>query len=106
ARSSDKHTAITPPETGIVNGQNCNVRGRPSFIGEVITKLNKGEKVTLLEEITLSKTRKDEPANWYKIVMPTNTPVWVSAHFVDPNTKLVLPRKLQVRAGPGENYST
>jgi uncharacterized protein YgiM (DUF1202 family) len=95
---------INPPETATVKQEAVNVRGRPSFIGEVITKLKKGETVSLLEEITLSKPKKDEPAKWYKISLPTNTPVWVFAEFIDAN-KTVIPKKLNLRAGPGENFS-
>lgn len=105
AKKSDTHTEINPPENAVVKRANANVRGQASFVGEVITKLKKGEPVTLLEEITLGKTRKDEPARWFRIAMPTNTPVWVNALFIDPTSKLVKPKKLQVRAGPGENFS-
>ncbi|MEP6663287.1 MAG: SH3 domain-containing protein [Verrucomicrobiota bacterium] len=92
-------------ESGIVNANAVNVRGQASFTGEVITKLNKGETVNLLEELTLDKTAKGEPAKWLKIALPTNTPVWVHTGFIDPSSKTVTPKKLQVRAGPGENYS-
>ena len=37
--------------------------------------------------------------------MPTNTPVWVTAAFVDETNHVVSAKKLNVRAGPGENYS-
>jgi hypothetical protein len=97
--------AINPPETATVKPEAANVRGQASFVGEVITKLHKGESVTLLEEITLGKTSKGEPEKWFRIAMPTNTPVWVSGHFIDPATKTVIPKKLKVRAGPGENFS-
>ena len=102
---SEGHVAINPPETGITKQDAINVRGQPSFIGEVITKLRKGESVTLLEEITRAKTKKDEPARWFRIAMPTNTPVWVNANFIDPAGKTVTPKKLQIRGGPGENFS-
>lgn len=105
AQKSDARVAINPPETGIVRQRNVNVRGQAAFLGEVITKLHKGESVTLLEEITKGKTKEDEPPIWFRIAMPTNTPVWVSAHFVDPGTRTVVPKKLKVRAGPGENFS-
>ena len=97
-------TEVNPPETATVKQEAVNVRGRPSFIGEVITKLKKGETVTVLEEITLSKPKKDEPAKWLKISLPTNTPVWVFAEYIDAN-KTVVPKKLNLRAGPGENFS-
>ncbi len=98
-------TAITPAETANVKQEAVNVRGQASFIGEVITKLHKGESVTLLEEITLAKTSKGEPEKWFRISMPTNTPVWVNSHYIDPTNKTVVPKKLKVRAGPGENFS-
>src|SRR6187549_2507610 len=64
SKSSEKHVEINPAEAATVKRDAANVRGKPSFIGEVITKMKKGEPVTLLEEITLSKTKKDEPARW------------------------------------------
>lgn len=105
AQKSEAHIAINPPETGIVRQNAVNVRGQPNFVGEVITKLKKGESVTLLEEINLAKTKQDEPAQWYRIAMPSNTPVWVNTSFIDPTSKTILPKKLKVRAGPGENFS-
>ena len=105
AKTSDSRVEISPAEAATVKRDAANVRGKPAFIGEVITKLKKGEPVTLLEEITLAKTKKNEPARWFKIAMPTNTPVWVNANFVDSTSKTVVPKKLQVRAGPGENFS-
>ncbi len=105
ASKLEGRVAINPPETAVTKQDAINVRGQPSFVGEVITKLRKGDSVTLLEEITLAKTKKDEPARWFKIAMPTNTPVWVNANFVDATSKAVTPKKLQVRGGPGENYS-
>ncbi len=99
-RSSRGRVPIVPPETGLVKHDAVNVRGQPSFIGEVITKLKKGESVTLLEEISLSKPKKNEPARWFRIAMPSNTPVWINASFIDPSTKTVVPKKLKVRAGP------
>jgi uncharacterized protein YgiM (DUF1202 family) len=91
-------------ETAIVKGDNVNVRGLPSLTGEVITQIKKGEQVVVLEEIPAQKAKTDEPAKWVRIQMPANTPVWVNATFVDTNNT-VIPPKLNLRAGPGENYS-
>ncbi|MGZ4963862.1 MAG: SH3 domain-containing protein, partial [Limisphaerales bacterium] len=93
-----------PPATATVKQEAVNVRGRASFVGEVITHLHKGETVTVLEEINISKPKKDEPAKWAKISMPTNTPVWVSGDYVDAAT-MTAKSRLNVRGGPGENYS-
>jgi uncharacterized protein YgiM (DUF1202 family) len=93
-----------PPASATVKQEAVNVRGQASFIGEVITHLKKGETVTVLEEITLKKPKKDEPAKWAKILMPTNTPVWVSGDLIDSAT-MTASKNVSVRGGPGENYS-
>src|SRR5688500_10537583 len=92
-------------EPAIVTENKVNVRGQPSLVGEVITQLQKGEKVIILEEITLQKPKTNEPPKWARIQMPANTPVWASASFIDPASKAVTVTRLNLRAGPGENYS-
>ncbi len=89
--------------TGTVKADRVNVRGAAGLNGEVITQLAKGESVTILEPVTI-KAGKGEPANWLKIALPANTPLWVNAAFVGTND-LVTARKLNVRGGPGENFS-
>ena len=37
--------------------------------------------------------------------MPASAHVWVHTTFIDATNKTVLPKKLNLRAGPGENYS-
>jgi uncharacterized protein YgiM (DUF1202 family) len=37
--------------------------------------------------------------------LPTNVTVWVDSKFIDATAKTVTPKKLNLRAGPGENYS-
>src|SRR6185503_505077 len=63
----------------------------------------RGDKVTVLERITVEKPKADEPTNWAKIKLPENTPVWVFAPFVKDSK--VAATRLNLRAGPGENYS-
>jgi hypothetical protein len=46
-----------------------------------------------------------EPADWSKIEIPTNIPVWVDADFIDTATKSVKGHRVNLRGGPGENYS-
>ncbi|MDA1276929.1 MAG: SH3 domain-containing protein [Verrucomicrobia bacterium] len=89
----------------VVNENNLNVRGQPAFSGEVITQLQKGERVVVLEDIAISKPKPGEPAIWRRIQMPANTPVWIFAPFIDSNTKTVNTSRLNMRAGPGENFS-
>jgi SH3-like domain-containing protein len=98
-------TDFGEPAPAVVKGETVNVRGQPSIFSEVITQLKKGEKVVVLEEIVLKKPKPDDSPKWARIQMPANTPVWVAASFIDTNTSTVKPPKLNVRAGPGENYS-
>jgi hypothetical protein len=97
-------TAQAAEETAIVAEGKINVRGQPSLIGEVVTQLEQGDKVTVLERITNSTPRTPgEPTNWARIKLPPNTPVWVFAPFVKDGTVAV--SRLNVRGGRGENYS-
>lgn len=84
---------------------NLNVRGQAGLKGEVVAHLQKGDSVTVLSEITLDKHKADEPAQWAKIALPSSGGVWVRSSFIDPTTKTVTPKKLNLRGGPGENYS-
>jgi uncharacterized protein YraI len=61
--------------------------------------------VTVLSQITLDKHKTGEPAQWAKIGLPASVKVWVRAEFIDATNKTVLPKKLNLRAGPSENYS-
>ena len=98
-------TVALVPGPAEVTVSNLIVRGQAGLSGEVVTHLFKGETVTVLSQINLDKHAADEPAQWAKIASPTNTHIWVSARFIDPTNKTVLPKKLNLRAGPGENYS-
>ena len=84
---------------------NLNVRGQAGLKGEVVAHLQKGDSVTVLSEITLDKHKADEPAQWAKIALPASGGVWVRTSFIDASTKTVTPKKLNLRGGPGENYS-
>ena len=93
------------PGPAVVNTRNANVRGQAAINSEVVTALKRGEQVTVLEEVTLKKTKTDEPARWAKIALPPSVGVWVHSDYIDPNTKTVKPKRLNLRSGPGENYS-
>ncbi|MGD1087327.1 MAG: SH3 domain-containing protein [Verrucomicrobiota bacterium] len=102
---------ITEPTVTLVPGpatvgvKNVNVRGQAGLRGEVVAHLNQGDAVTVLDQMNLDKHKAGEPAQWAKIALPANTHVWVFASFIDASGKTVLPKKLNLRAGPGENYS-
>jgi len=92
-------------QMAVVKGDRLNVRGQAKLTSEVVTQLRKGETVEVLEQITLSTPKADEPAVWARIAIPANTPVWVFAPYIEPATRTVNVRTLNLRAGPGENYS-
>ena len=89
----------------VVIASNVNVRGLAGLKGEVLGRVTKGQPVTVLSEVTLKKSGPDEPSAWAKILLPTNIHVWVSAAHIEVTNKTVSARKLNVRGGPGENYS-
>lgn len=98
---------ITGPGPAVVSQRSgaVNVRGKPAVNGEVITRLNRGDRVIVLEEITLKKPKQDEPAKWAKIALPTNAAVWAHASFIDATNNTVSARRLNLRTGPSENHS-
>jgi len=99
-------TAGLAAETATVSASTVNVRGRAGFkLGEVITKLSRGDTVTILEEVTLKSPMAGEPAAWLKIALPANTPVWLHSSYVDPATQTINASRLKVRCGPGVNFS-
>ncbi len=98
-------TVTLVPGPAEVTVSNLIVRGQAGLKGEVVTHLFMGDTVTVLSQINLDKHAAGEPAQWAKIACPTNTHAWVSARFIDAATKTVSTKKLNLRAGPGENYS-
>ena len=72
---------------------------------EVVLRLNKGDRVTVLEEISVKKPPAGEPDKWLKIALPKDVPVWANSQFIDAATKTVKATRLNLRSGPGENYS-
>jgi hypothetical protein len=100
-----KKVVLEPPAAAMVKIGNVNVRGRPSFAGETLGHVQKGDTVTVLEQITLSRTTKDEPAEWAQITLPPGIPVWVAGEYIDSEAKTVKARRVNLRGGPGENFS-
>jgi uncharacterized protein YgiM (DUF1202 family) len=97
---------VPGPAVVAVGAGPVNVRGKAGLAGEVITRMTNGEPVTVIEEVTLKNSKADEPSAWAKIVLPDKAHAWVKASFIDPATKTVTAKtKLNLRGGPGENYS-
>lgn len=93
------------PGPAVVAANRVNVRGRAGLIGEVVGKLTNGEPVTVIEEITLKHSRADEPSAWAKIALPPTVHTWVHSSYIDRASGTVKATKLNLRGGPGENYS-
>jgi uncharacterized protein YgiM (DUF1202 family) len=81
------------------------VRGQAKLNSEVIARLQPGQTVNVLEEIALKSSGPSEPSAWAKIILPANVHVWAHSSFINSSNKTVIPRKLKLRGGPGENYS-
>jgi hypothetical protein len=96
---------VRTEETAVVKKDRVRVRGQAALSSEVITQLKKGEIVTVLEEVAPRKPKRGEPARWAKIQLPPNTPVWVFAPYIETANNTVNIKRLNLRAGPGENYS-
>jgi hypothetical protein len=88
-----------------VIASNVNVRGQAKLKSEVVTRLDKGQEVAVLEEVILKQSGADEPSAWAKIILPAKVHVWVNTTFIDSTNKTVIPKKLKLRAGAGEEYS-
>ena len=98
-------TVALAPGAAEVAVKNLNVRGQAGLKGEFLTHLTNGDPVTVLGEITLAKHKADEPAQWAQITLPASVHVWVSSLFIDATNNTVSAKKLNLRAGPSENYS-
>ena len=96
---------VLVPGAATIKGRNINVRGQASFRGEVITHLNDGDAINVIEQVILEKPKADEPSQWAKIVYPAGGFVWVHSSYIDTTNNVVSVKKLNLRAGPGENHS-
>jgi uncharacterized protein YgiM (DUF1202 family) len=104
AAGPDLEITIVPNQPAAPKQDHVNVRGRASINSEVVTHLNRSDTVTVLDVITV-KAKTDEPAKWAKITLPAGAHAWVNTSFVDGMSKTVNSTKLNIRSGPGENYS-
>ena len=93
------------PGPAEVAASNVNVRGQPKLKSEVVTRVTKGQAVTVIEEIVRNNSGPEEPSAWAKIVLPPSAHVWVNTTYINASNETVRPKKLNLRSGPGENYS-
>ncbi len=110
AKSASKPSPATPtptidPGAARVTQDHVNVRARADVDSEVVAHLKKSDLVTVVEQVTTRKPGPGEPSRWAKIVWPSDVAVWVYGDFLDRSASQVKALKLNLRAGPGENYS-
>ena len=96
--------SLSPGQATVV-AENLNVRGQATVHSEAITQLNPGDTVTVVEQINREKSDPGDASQWAKIEYPDKADVWVHTAYVDRNTMTVTADELNLRAGPGENYS-
>jgi uncharacterized protein YgiM (DUF1202 family) len=89
----------------VVEANHVNVRGQARLKSEVVARLAKEQRVIVIEEIVRNNSGPDEPSAWAKILLPSDVHVWINSGFIDSTNKTVKPKKLNVRSGPGENFS-
>ena len=96
---------VDAAQTGLINAERVNVRTQPSIVSEVVTQVNTGDKVQVLEFITLDDTIPGNPTEWYRIAVPEGAQFWVSGDYIDGGDDTVTASQLNVRAGPGQSYT-
>lgn len=92
-------------EPGVITRDRVNVRGKPSVFSEVLTQFNKGDKVKIVDTVKIEKPKEGDLSDWVKIQLPSNVPVYVHSAYINTNLMTVIPNRLNLRAGPGEEYS-
>ena len=91
--------------TAIVKADRTNVRAKPAFDGEVLATLKKGDTVEVVGAEAGTGVDGSSPKDWTKVALPPQVAVWVYGPLVDGATKTVKGKSLNLRAGPGRNYS-
>jgi len=84
---------------------NANLRAKPSLNSEILISLKKGQQIHQIGTAHDPKAPADEPKEWVEVTAPIGTKVWIFAALVDPASKTVRSAKVNLRAGPGRNYS-
>jgi uncharacterized protein YgiM (DUF1202 family) len=72
---------VAGPATVVAS--NVNVRGQAKLKSEVVTRITKGQSVTVLEEIVRNNSGPEEPSAWAKIVLPPGAHVWINTAYID-----------------------
>lgn len=98
-------TANGAVQSGLVKAERVNVRTQPNILSEVVSQVNTGDNVQVLETILHDKPIPGNPREWYRIGIPEGAVLWVAGDYVDPTGQTVTASRLNVRAGPSESYT-
>lgn len=98
-------TANGAVQSGLVKAERVNVRTQPNILSEVVSQVNTGDNVQVLETIIHDKPIPGNPREWYRIGIPEAAVLWVAGDYVDPTGQTVTASRLNVRAGPSESYT-
>ncbi|RME93024.1 MAG: SH3 domain-containing protein [Verrucomicrobia bacterium] len=100
---------LLPPlhgaSTAVVVADGVNLRARPDAHSEIIGQLAKGRRLTVLEDVPGPRAS-GVTGLWSRVALPSDTPVWVFADFINPENHRVVATMLNVRAGPGEEHAS
>jgi SH3-like domain-containing protein len=77
---------------GAVLKDKVNVRSRPAMTAEVVTQVNKGDSVTVLER----------KGDWVRVPLPNSAKCYVAARFIQDG--IVLADAVNIRCGPGVSF--
>jgi outer membrane biosynthesis protein TonB len=102
---AELRTVPLVPGPAEVVATHVNVRGQGKLKSEVVTQVTQGQTVTVIQEIVHNNSGPEEPSAWAKIALPAGAHAWVDSLFLVASNDTVRPKKLNVRSGPGENYS-
>lgn len=94
-----------PEGAAVAKADRVNLRARPSVFSEVVGQIHHGDEVVILENVRVKKPKEGDLDDWVRIDLPSTSTAWVHTSYIDAATHTVKPRRLNVRAGPGENYS-
>jgi uncharacterized protein YgiM (DUF1202 family) len=105
APATSRASAALQPGSATVAGRNVNVRAKATIKSEVVAQLQDGDEVFIEEVILRPEAAGKDPNRWAKIAYPAKASAWVHSLYIDAATSTVKPKKLNVRAGAGENFT-
>lgn len=104
AKAIVEPTVSLVPGPATVNATRVQLRARSTIMGERLGRFNKGDTVTVLEQVENKWAKGPDPKQWARIALPAGTPVWVFAQFVG-SDNTVTANRLNLRGGAGENFT-